>query len=89
MTPQEIAADLRNAARIVAENDYIPWLTMYWDSKCGSCMAIKSDSAEVAFNDAMDDEIGRGKIFWWPRDEAHRHVRVMALLFAAEFVERP
>jgi len=37
----------------------------------------------------MVDDRNLSAAYWWPRDEEHRHVRVMALLFAAEFVERP
>lgn len=97
MTPTEIAADLRKAAKIVA--DGLPMSHMLprgkkrridigrWNSGLGACYAIKTKKAKLAFEIAMGKYDTRD--YWWPRSEKYRNTRVMALLFAAEFVERP
>jgi len=87
-TPAEIAADLREAARIVAESEKIPGFESRWEPWRGACIAIRAIEGCCVFDKIMTDE-RRAVAYWWPCDEKHRHVRVMALLFAAEFVERP
>lgn len=89
MTPQEIAADLREAARIVAEGAWVADKQQAWYPYFGACAAIFTSDATDAFARVMVDDRNLSADYWWPRDEEHRHVRVMALLFAAEFVERP
>ena len=86
MTPAErrrAARVLREAARIVAEGD--EW-DVHWDGACDATCAADDgdDGAYNSFYVAMDG-YPRG-IYFWPRDEEHRSVRVIALLLTAEAV---
>lgn len=88
MTPAErrrVTRVLREAARIVAEGDRL-WLVYY----SGACSAIVKTHIPGAFDarDAFDyamnaERIGR---YFWPLNEEHRSVRVIALLLTAEAV---
>ena len=90
MTPAErrrVARVLREAARIVAEGD--EWHVY----RSGACVAIwgfqsldslTEDNALRAFYMTMGSRRHRG--YYWPLDEAHRSVRVIALLLTAEAV---
>lgn len=71
-------ADLRRAAKDMAQ---APAAHLY-----GCCGLISNIHAYSAFQDMMRPQ-ERYDLYWWPRDENHRHVRVMALLFVAAAVE--
>lgn len=86
-----IARALRVAAKSVA-NGVLPDGYEWYVKNDGACHAISWsyhelwDDALTAFENAMWHR-GRRNGFWWPRNEAHRNVRVIALLLAAEAVE--
>ena len=98
MTPADrarVVSVLRDAARIVAESKF-GWKV----SKDGCCSAIWPEgkrlpypiktenarlSAEVEFSLAYKSL--NSPMFYWPRDEEHRPVRVIALLLLAAAVE--
>jgi hypothetical protein len=90
-TRRKIAAAFREAARIVAEGDN--W-TVVWDGACDAIAFATNrkhnyeieDAAIDAFYDIYQD--GSAKhLYWWPRNEGYRSTRVLALLFAAEYME--
>lgn len=85
MTPAEIAADLREAARIVAERELTPIFGEPWcEGLDGPLAAISHEDTRRAFASLMySDNETWGIVRDWS------HSCVMALLFAAEFVERP
>lgn len=86
-----IARALRIAAKSVA-NGVLPDGDEWDVKRDGACLAIRWshhelwDDALTAFGGAMLCW-GRCEDFWWPRDEAHRNVRVIALLLTADAVE--
>lgn len=87
MTPAErrrVARVLREAARIVAEGD--GW-DVEWHGACDAIFYADDNPAEAKaydfFSAAMDGSRG---LFFWPLNERHRSVRVIALLLTAEAV---
>lgn len=80
---------LTEAAQIVAEDGQLPDTpTANWNIVLGACKALPSlthSSVILRFVAAMSKEQSN-ETFWWPADEEHRNVRVLALLFAAEMV---
>ena len=81
---RRVARVLRKAARIVADGG--KW-DVYSNGACDAIFAADDDpyGAFDSFYVAMDGYT-RDSYFFWPRDEEHRSVRVIALLFAAETV---
>ena len=71
-------ADLRRAAKDMAQ---APAAHLY-----GCCDLIPNIQDYSAFEDMMRSQ-ERRDLYWWPRDENHRHVRIIALLFVAAAVE--
>lgn len=87
MTPAErrrVARVLREAARIVAEGDRwgVDW-NGACDAICRSCVDLRDEAC-----DAFDVLLRPNSrvMFYWPLDEEHRSVRVIALLLTAEAV---
>lgn len=85
-----VAETLRRAAEIVDGG------RRGWDARInGACDAIWRVAegavicsyANEAFINIIGSTRGCGGIFWWPLNEAHRPVRVIALLLAADVVE--
>lgn len=72
-----VVKDLRKAAKAMANDPNACYL--------GCCAYIDDIDSLIEFECALMPI--RAGTYWWPTDEEHRHVRVMALLFVAAAVE--
>lgn len=82
---KRIVSTLRRAAEIVANGEQ--WWNVRTGGACKALFLVENIWPD-AYPKFLDINGHPNKpAFWWPCDETHRTVRVMALLFAAEIVE--